>query len=137
MPINVYIIEDHPMTGQAVQQFLQKSDEWNITGLVTTGKEALAAPIDTIADLVLLDLSLPDMSGIQLLQELKMRYPTLPCLVFSSYQDASHICHALRAGAKGYTVKDEPMSLIPAMHHVMAGEVYLSAKARQELSEGV
>ncbi|MCB0061546.1 MAG: response regulator transcription factor [Caldilineaceae bacterium] len=134
MPTNIYIIEDHPVTGEVLQTFLQKSSEWNIAGLARTGEEALAAQINTVADLVLVDLSLPDMSGIQLLQELHDRYPTLPCLVFSSYQDAAHICRALQAGAKGYAVKDEAMGLISAMQHVLAGETYLSERARQELA---
>ncbi|MCB0062533.1 MAG: response regulator transcription factor [Caldilineaceae bacterium] len=135
MSVNVYIIEDHPITGQVLQTFLEKSSEWNFAGLARTGAEALATPIDTLTDLVLVDLSLPDMSGIQLLQEFHTRYPTLPCLVFSCYQDASHICCALQAGAKGYVVKDEFMALMPAMRKALVGEVFLSARVRQALAE--
>ena len=133
MPTNIYIVEDHPITSQVLQQFFQKTTDWHVAGLVATGQEALAQPIDEIAELVLVDLSLPDMNGIQLVQELQARYPDLPCLILSSYQDAVYISRALKAGARGYTIKDEPLSLIPAMQQVLAGNIYLSDKARYEL----
>lgn len=133
MPANLYIIEDHSLTRQALQKFLGQSDDWHVSRAVSSGEQALVDPLHDLAALVIIDLSLPDMNGIQLVETLHARYPTLPFLILSSYQDEGSICRSLKAGAKGYVIKDEPLELILGIEQLLAGHTYLSPRAQEQL----
>ena len=87
--------------------------------------EAAAAAGDR-PDLVLIDVSLPGMSGIELLDELKQRYPELPCLVLSGHTDLVYVRKALANGARGYVAKEEPAAVLDGVRAVRAGERYLN-----------
>lgn len=133
MNTNIYIVEDHPLMCRALHAFFQRQPTWQVCGLATTAQAALADPLLLDADLILLDVALPDMDGIQLIARLRTQQPTLRCLVFSSYQEAAYIQRALNAGASGYIVKGSPVELAEAIRHVLGGEIYLSETAYREL----
>lgn len=133
MNTNIYIVEDHPLMCIALQSFFQRQHAWQVCGMAATAQAALADPALIAADLVLIDVALPDMDGIQLISQLRTQHPTMHCLVFSSYQEATYIQRALNAGANGYVVKGSTAELAEAIQHVLGGEIYLSDAAYREL----
>lgn len=134
MPINLYIVEDNTYVRQAFQLFFQRQHEWQTYGIATTAEEALADLTIYDADLVIVDVALPDMDGIQLIERLLTQQPALRCLIFSCYLELAYIQRFLEAGAKGYVVKDDSAELAAAIRHILNGEVYLSKAARREQS---
>jgi DNA-binding NarL/FixJ family response regulator len=91
---------------------------------------------ETRPDLALIDLSLGEATGLELLRQLAEAYPDLTLLVYSMFEDAAHVRLALRAGARGYLAKREPISLLPqAIGRCLAGETYLSPRITEKLTE--
>ena len=91
--------------------------------------ESVAGP-DQLPDLVLIDLSLPSMSGLDLVAALQEAYPSLPCIMLSGYREPVYVQRALSAGARGYVVKDNLLAIIEAVQRVLDGEIYLSEGVR-------
>ncbi len=135
MKTNIYIVEDHPAMQQALRVYLRRLPDVSICGVAGSAQEALAALPAAAADLVLVDVSLPDMSGIDLVEQLCRLRPTLRCLMLSGHQEAIHIQRALAAGARGYIIKGNSDELAPAIQQVLAGDIYLSEVMRQKLGE--
>lgn len=129
-PATIYIVENHPLVQRLLQEVIGRQPQLRVCGMVSTAEEALQQLPYVAADLVLVDLSLSGMSGIELIQILRVQYPTLPCLVLSSHQDFFHVQQALIAGAGGYLTKDNPYELVPAIHQVLMGKTYLSQSVR-------
>jgi DNA-binding NarL/FixJ family response regulator len=134
--IRVLVIEDHP----AVRHGLRAVLEWN--GMEVCGEaDSLASALQEAAacgpDLAMVDLSLDQENGLDLLRQLADRHPAVALLVYSMYEDAAHVRLALRAGAHGYLTKREPTTLlVQAIRHCLAGEkTYLSPRIRQKLAE--
>lgn len=132
MAANIYIVEDHPLMQRTMAEFLNRMPDFQISGVATTAQEALAQLPTTKTDLVLIDLALPDKNGIELLGLLQHVCPDLPCLMFSSYQDAIYVRQALTAGARGYLFKGEPMDLVKAIRQVLAGQRYVPEPLRSQ-----
>jgi two-component system, NarL family, invasion response regulator UvrY len=126
-PIKIYIVEDHRFMQRAMCEFLDQLPDMTVCGAATTVQEALLQLRDLTVDLVLVDLSLPDKNGIELVRVLQQWWPPLPCLIFSSYDDVTYIQQAQAAGARGYLFKGEPPELLVAIRHVLAGNTYFSA----------
>ncbi len=130
---------------QATSQFVGSLPGFEAVGGAATAEAALdaltgaaagaadAAPAVDGPDLVLADVSLPGMSGIELVAALRERRPGLPCLMFSAHQEASYAERALAAGARGYVVKGRLADLEEGLRTALAGEVYLSPPLREKL----
>ena len=102
--------------------------------MAATAQEALAQIPTLAVDLIVVDLSLPDMDGIQLVGELRARQPDLRCLMLSGHQERNYVERALAAGACGYIAKGNPLELIEAIRRVLKGESYLSKTLRPQES---
>ena len=81
-------------------------------------------------DLVLIDYSLPDMSGINLVQAILQEYPDLPCVMLSGHLSIQYARRALEAGARGYLIKDNPLGILSGLPHILKGEIYVSEELR-------
>lgn len=132
MTTNIYIVENHPLMQYTMVEFLNRTPDLQVCGAVATVQEALAQLPTTQTDLVLIDLALPDKSGLDLLRSLQRTLPNLPCLIVSSYQEASYVRQALAAGARGYLFKGDPLELVNAIRQVLNGERYLPEPFRQQ-----
>lgn len=86
-------------------------------------------------DLVIVDVALPAMNGIDLVAALHERFPTLPCLMLSGHTELNYVRRALDVGARGYVMKGDPFALPEAVRTVLAGEIYLSEEVRQNLAK--
>jgi DNA-binding NarL/FixJ family response regulator len=132
----LFIVEDHPVMRQSLRAFVKRQADLDVCGEADTGEAALEQIAQTQPDLVLIDVSLPGMSGLDLLETLRERYPHLPCVMLSGHGERSHVDHALMAGARGYILKGDTDELVEALHKVIQGETYLSGMVQDKLSGG-
>ncbi len=133
MGVKIYIIEDHPLVQRTLSEFLDRLPDVTVSGIATTAKEALDQLPSVSADLALVDVSLPDMSGIEVVGQLQTMLPDLRCLMLSGHQETVYVQRALLAGARGYVAKGNPLELAHAIQQVIAGEIYLSEAVRAKL----
>jgi DNA-binding NarL/FixJ family response regulator len=132
MPHHVFIVEDHALMRDMVATFLGSLPDLHVCGSARTAEDALRQLPDS-ADLVLIDIALPGMSGIDLVPELRARRPDVTCLVCSGHDEASYVQRALDAGVHGYVAKGHPAELAEAIQCVLRGERYLSASLRERV----
>ncbi len=130
---NIYIVEDHPIMQQTLHAHLRRFPDVTICGIADSAEEALIAIPEANAKLVIVDVSLPGMSGIELVGQLQQLQPDLCCLMLSGHQDMVYVKMALAAGACGYLEKGKPKELAVAIKQVLAGKIYLSESIRQNL----
>jgi len=126
MPSNIYIAEDHPLVAEMLGEFINALPDLQVCGAATTAQATLAQIPTLAVDLVIIDVSLPDMDGIDLLATLLAQQPTLRGLMFSGHQERSYVERALALGARGYVAKGNPPELVNAIRQVLAGAIYLS-----------
>ena len=125
----VFLVDDHPIVRDGLCQLINNEADLHVIGQGEDAYESLRAIRAAKPDLVLLDVSLKDSDGIELLKELKSQSPSPPVLVVSMHDESLYAERALRAGASGYVMKQEaPQTLLAAMRTVLAGQVYVSGK---------
>lgn len=135
MPLKVFIVEDHLILRETLGYLIKNAPGLEVCGSAATGEEAVQQLAGVAADLVLLDLALPEMSGIEVVQALQVRQPAVPCLILSGHSEATYIRQALTAGARGYLLKGNPSEILEAIQIVGAGGTYLSAAVQAKLAE--
>jgi DNA-binding NarL/FixJ family response regulator len=113
-----------------VREYLESLPEFEVVGVASSGEEALERLGEGEAELVIVDNSLPGMSGIDLVAEVHQRWAELPCLMLSGHGQAAHVERALSAGALGYVLKGDPVELPEAILAVLHGSRYLSPQLR-------
>jgi DNA-binding NarL/FixJ family response regulator len=123
----VFIVDDHPFMRAGLCEVLSKEPSLTVTGSYGTAEEMVTALSSTVPDLVITDLSLPGKSGLDLVKELTESHAELPVIVLSMHDEAIYAERCLRAGARGYLMKNEGADkLIVAIRAVLAGEVHVS-----------
>jgi DNA-binding NarL/FixJ family response regulator len=127
---SILLIEDHPMFANTIQHFLTSQADLEITGIVKTGEEALEKLPELKIDLVLADVSLPTMNGIEAVRQIHVIYPHLHCLILSGHMSQKYVKLALNAGASGYVLKDDVNGLLEGIRKALAGEFYVSPALR-------
>lgn len=130
----VYIVEDHPVMQRMLRDLLNRLPNLRVGGVAGTAQEATGQILNREMDLVLVDVSLPDMNGIELVQALRAKRPNLRCLMLSGHQESNYVQHALAVGARGYIAKGNPLELQEAINQVLRGEIYLSASLREAIA---
>jgi len=132
-PIRVVLVDDHRMLLAGLQMLLQPLDFITVVGTATTAAEAYAAVAARQPDVVLLDINLPDQSGVDVCRQLAHKYPRLKILVLTTLQEKSYVTRLMQEGAAGYVLKNaSPEELTEAITRVHAGKKYFS-DAIQEL----
>lgn len=133
----ILIVDDHAVVRGGLRQFLANTDDLEIAAEAETGFDALALIPGGEWDLVLLDMSLPDLNGLEVLKRIKRMRPNLPVLVFSMFSEAEFAVPALDAGASGYLNKDSPpYQILAAIRTVVDGARYLSPSLAEQLLSG-
>ena len=134
----VLLVDDHQMVRQGLIFFLSTQPEVTIVGEAETGEQALKLIDDLKPDVVLLDLVLPTMGGIDVLREIHREYPDIDVIILSSFVDDAKVKQAIQAGAAGYLMKDvDPDELVSAIRCVRRGELYLHPEAARRLAEAM
>jgi DNA-binding NarL/FixJ family response regulator len=123
---SIMLVEDHKVFAKALLRVLSTNQDLNVVAVADTAEQALEQLPGLKVDLVLADISLPKMSGIDLVEELRERYPELPCAVISGHNSPQYVRSALNAGARGYMVKENPVGILEGIRRVLNGELYVS-----------
>ena len=132
----LFIIDDHPMMREGLAQLINNEPDLSVSGEAGTGQEALEGIVRSKADLVLADISLPDKNGLDVIKELQARHPGVSVLVISMHDEALYAERVLRAGARGYIMKQEGgKKLMGAIRQVLGGQIYLSEKMSTKILE--
>jgi DNA-binding NarL/FixJ family response regulator len=130
----IAIVEDHRLVRQGLRALLLADPNLEIVGEADNGCDAVRCVGETSPDLVLMDLSLPRMNGIEAIGEIKARYPKVKILALTVHENEEYIRSALRSGANGYVVKDATSeALLEAIHHVLAGHMHLCSQATEKV----
>ena len=125
--IRVLIVDDHPLLRKGVGQLIDQEKDLTVVGEAEDAQKAITAIETTKPDVALIDITLNGSSGIELLKNIKARFPKIKMLVLSMHDESVYAHRALRAGASGYIMKQEgPEKVLTAMRKVLRGEVYLS-----------
>jgi DNA-binding NarL/FixJ family response regulator len=123
----ILIVDDHPIVREGLTRRINRQPDLVVCGESGSAAEAMKAIAHCRPDLVIADLTLPDKSGLDLIKDLKARYPKLPALVLSMHDEKLYAERALKAGAIGYVMKQEATEhIIEAIRCALAGHVYLS-----------
>ncbi|HOP36298.1 MAG TPA: response regulator transcription factor, partial [Syntrophales bacterium] len=134
--IRILIADDHPIVRAGFKQVLSDTPDMEVTDEAGNGQEVMACVRKKKLDVVLLDISMPGRSGLEVLKELKEELPKLPVLILSMYPEEQYAIRALRAGASGYLTKaSAPNELISAIRKVAEGGKYISATLGERLTE--
>lgn len=136
--IRVLIADDHHVVRRGLMFFLKTQKDMDIVGEASNGKEAVDLTATLKPDIVLMDLVMPEMDGIQATKRIKAKYPQIQILMLTSFSDRDHVIPALKAGAAGYQLKDiEPDDLAEAIRKLMRGENTLHPEATSQLQKEV
>jgi len=134
----VLIADDHALIREGLKQIIADSGEFIVAAEAESGLVALQQMREQALDLVLLDISLPDRNGIDVLRQARRELPSLPILMLSMHREDQYAIRAIRAGAAGYLNKQSaPDELIAAMRTVAGGRKYISQSLAQELASHI
>jgi DNA-binding NarL/FixJ family response regulator len=150
MPLNadrsskrrVLIVDDHPVVRQGLRLLIDQETDLQVCGHAEDAYEAMQVIKELKPDMVIVDISLKDTSGMDLIRDIKIRHPNLPVLTLSMHDESLYAERALRAGAKGYIMKQEATEqVVTAIRRVLDGQIYVSdsmaAKMVSRLAAGV
>lgn len=136
MTLKVLIVDDHAIVRQGVRQLLLDSDTASAVGEAENGAEGIEMAESAHWDVALLDISLPDTNGLEVLKQLRRKCPRLPIIVFSMYGEGQFALRALKAGAAGYISKRASATQIaPAVRQVAGGRRYVSPLVAETLAD--
>lgn len=126
MKIKVLLVDDHTVVLKGLAFFLSTQEDLELVGEASNGKEALVKVGETHPDVVLMDLYMPEMDGVEATGCIKKEYPDVKVIVLTSFSDQAHVLPALRAGSSGYILKDvEPDQLVEAIRSAYKGNIQL------------
>jgi len=130
----ILLVEDHPVTREGFAQLINYQTDLEVCGQTGSASKALAGAEALRPDLVIVDISLADSNGLELIKDLKARFPKLPTLVLSTHDEALYAERAVRAGASGYVMKQAPTAAVmTAIREVLKGKLYLSEAIRSRM----
>lgn len=130
----IFFVDDHPITREGFGQLINYQSDLHMCGEGGTVADALAAIPAAKPDLLIVDISLGDGNGVDLIKAILTRQPGLPILVLSTHDESLYAERALRAGAKGYVMKQSPTSeVMKAIREVLSGQIYLSTAMQTKL----
>lgn len=141
-PKSVMLVDDHPIVRKGIAVLINQEDDLFVSNEACSTSDALEQLDSSLPDIMIVDVSLHGASGLDLTKTIKDRYPRLPVLMLSMHDETIYAERALRAGARGYIMKQEsPETVIEAIKTVLSGNIYvsnaLSAKLLRNMVDGV
>jgi DNA-binding NarL/FixJ family response regulator len=125
-PIRILLVEDHALVRAGIRELLNKIEHVTVVGESSTGREALEALQSQPVDIVLMDIAMPDMSGLEALTRIRQLEQSIRVIMLSMYANEEYVLQALRSGAQGYLLKDSGrVELELAIQAVAQGQTYL------------
>ena len=133
--IKILIADDHPLIREGLNKILLEKSNMNVVGELGNGSQVLNYVKDHDVDIVLLDISMPGKSGLDVLRDLKITYPNIPVLILSIHSEERFAIRALKAGAAGYITKGTaPEKLVNAITRIISGGKYISENLAEKLA---
>ncbi|MBI5408783.1 MAG: response regulator transcription factor [Nitrospirae bacterium] len=131
---NVFIVDDHAILREGLSRLINSEEDLTVCGEADNASDALQVIANCKPDIILVDLTLGDGSGIRLIENLMYSHPGLPTLVLSMHDESAYAERCLKAGARGYIMKQESSrELLSAIRKVLGGEIYVSDKLNVKL----
>ncbi|HUN54997.1 MAG TPA: response regulator transcription factor [Smithella sp.] len=132
--IRVIIIDDHPVVRRGLKQIIEEEQDMRVVNQAGNAHDAIFVISQTACDAVILDITLPGISGIEVLNQLRQERPDLPVLIMSMHEEEQYALRVIKAGASGYLMKDSiPEELIKAIRKIAAGGKYISSSFSETL----
>lgn len=126
---SVFLVDDHPLVREGLANLINQQDDLVVRGEAEDSAGALAGIAATRPDVALIDISLKNESGLELIKNLEIQFPLVALIVLSMHDEAVYAERALRAGARGYVMKRETTkSVLTAIRRVLEGDVYISER---------
>lgn len=136
--IRILVVDDHALIRKGMKQILDDTDDLRITGEAENGMQGIHMAQTDAYDLVLLDISMPDKNGIDVLKQIKLTQPQLPVLMLSTHAEEQYALRSMKAGAAGYLNKQSaPAQLVTAIRQVANGKKYISNEMAEQLANGL
>lgn len=136
--IRILIADDHAIVRHGLKQIIEESGEMRVVAEAESGSAALRKLRETVCDAVLLDISMPDMSGIDVLKQIHTEKPLLPILILSIYPEDQYAMRLIKAGAAGYMTKESaPSEVVNALLRVAGGKKYISPAVAELLANEI
>ena len=136
--IRIAIVDDHAIVRTGLRQYFSEQVGLRVTGEASNGREALELVRKGDLDVLLMDLSMPDTSGVDALAAIKARAPDLPVLILSGFPESHYATTLLKQGASGYLNKEcDPEEIVKAIHTVHRGRKYISTAVAELLASGL
>lgn len=137
-PYRILIVDDHAIVREGLKQILAEVDDIEVAGEADCSSKALQIARREPWDLVLMDISMPDRSGLETLELMKKEHPAIKVLMLSMHRETQYAVRALKTGAAGYLNKQSaPDQLVDAIRLVASGKKYISAELAQELASEI
>jgi DNA-binding NarL/FixJ family response regulator len=132
----ILIVDDHPIMRQGIAQLIEHEPDLLVCGEAEQASDALQKAIELKPDLMLVDITLPDKSGLELIKDIQFALPNLPVLVLSMHDEGLYVERVLRAGGRGYVMKQEGgKKLMEAIRQVLSGQIFVSEKMSAKILE--
>jgi two-component system, NarL family, invasion response regulator UvrY len=132
--IKVIIVDDHPVVRRGLKQIIEDEPDMKVAGEAGNAGECFALVRQTDCTLILLDITLPDRNGFDVMKQLKVEHPNIPILILSVHSEDQYGLRFIKAGAAGYLMKEgAPEELVKAIRKVNAGDKYISASLAEIL----
>ncbi len=133
--IKVLVVDDQELLAREIQSILKTDDGLEVVGIALDGFDALQKLAENPADVVLLDIRMPNMNGVVATQRIKADYPDTKVVILTTFDDSDYILNAINNGASGYLLKDiSGSSLIDAVKNAYAGDTILPAKVARQIA---
>jgi two-component system invasion response regulator UvrY len=134
--INILIADDHAVVREGIKQILSGTSDMVVTAEASNGNEVMDKLSKNEINLVILDITMPGKSGLDILKDIKSQRPELPILILSMYPEEQYALRVLKAGASGYLSKESaPDELINAIRQISLGKKYIGPSLREKLSD--
>lgn len=134
MSISVYIADDHTVVRDGLKILLNEQPDIEVVGDAADGRETVRQVIELLPDVVLMDINMPELNGIEATRQIKEGSPSTHVVILSMYATQEHIFRALKAGARGYLLKESAgIEVVKAVREVISGKRYLSEKISEEV----
>ena len=133
----IVIAEDHTILREGLRALLSSNPDFKVVGEASDGRDAVRCVDSLQPDLVLMDLSMPGMNGLEAIHDIKSQNPEIKILVLTVHKAEEYIAETLRSGADGYVLKDvSHAELVMAIERVLVGKRYLSSDVSEKVIEG-
>ena len=133
--IKVLLADDHSIVREGLRRIVEESEDMEVVAEAAGGREAIRQVLRKAPDVAVIDISMPDLDGLEVVNRLHAEYPELPVIILTMHEEEQYVVRAIEAGAMGYiTKRSAPEQLVDAIRKVMAGGRYLTDEAVELLA---